>query len=71
MRVLFDVLLKQHPQFTEFRVQDGSWGWAHKAPGRPRTYSIETTQSVSGIVIDRMKRAALSARSRTAGVGHK
>jgi predicted O-methyltransferase YrrM len=69
VRIIFDVLLKQHPSFTEFRVQDGSWGWAKKAPDQPRRYTLETSQSVGGLVVDRLKRAALSARGRSNGHG--
>jgi predicted O-methyltransferase YrrM len=64
VRLIFDVLIKQHPSFTELRVQDGSWGWAKKAPGAQRRYSFETSRSFSGLVIDRVKRAALAARGR-------
>lgn len=69
MRQIFDVLLRQHPHFTEFKVQDGSWGWAKKAPGQHRRYTLETSQSVGGIVMDRVKRAALAARSQRVKVG--
>lgn len=71
VRLIFDVLLKQHPNLTEFRVQDGTWGWAKKAPGQPRRYTVETSQSVGGLVVDRLKRAALTARSRQAVAGHR
>jgi hypothetical protein len=64
VRLIFDVLLKQHPSFTEFRIQDGSWGWAKKAPGEPRRYALETSQSLQALAIDRLKRAWLKARSR-------
>jgi predicted O-methyltransferase YrrM len=64
VRIILDVLLKQHPSFTEFRVQDGSWGWAKKAPDQPRRYALETSQSFSGLAVDRLKRAALTARGR-------
>jgi predicted O-methyltransferase YrrM len=63
VRIIFDVLIKQHPSFTELRLQDGSWGWARKAPGQARRYTVETSQSLSGLVVDRLKRAALSARA--------
>jgi predicted O-methyltransferase YrrM len=66
VRKIFDVLLKQHPSFTEFRVQDGSWGWAKKAPDQPRRYSLETSQPVGALVIDRLKRGVLTARTRRA-----
>jgi predicted O-methyltransferase YrrM len=64
VRLIFDVLLKQHPNFTEFRVQDGSWGWAKKAPGEPRRYALETSQPIQALAVDRLKRAWLTARSR-------
>jgi predicted O-methyltransferase YrrM len=64
VRLIFDVLIKQHPSFTELRVQDGSWGWAKKAPGQSRRYTLETSQSLAGLVVDRLKRAALTARAR-------
>jgi predicted O-methyltransferase YrrM len=64
VRLIFDVLLKQHPNFTEFRVQDGSWGWAKKAPGEPRRYALETSQPLPALVVDRLKRAWLKLRSR-------
>jgi predicted O-methyltransferase YrrM len=63
MRQIFDVLLRQHPNFSEFRVQDGSWGWAKKSPSQQRRYTLETSKSVSGLVMDRVKKAALAARS--------
>ncbi|MCW2958643.1 MAG: hypothetical protein JWP18_1446 [Solirubrobacterales bacterium] len=64
VRLIFDVLLKQHPSFTEFRIQDGSWGWAKKAPGKPRVYALETSQPLQALAVDRLKRAWLTARSR-------
>jgi predicted O-methyltransferase YrrM len=64
MRLAFDVIVRQHPSFTEFRDQDGAWGWAKKAPGEPRRYSLETSQSMSALFIDRARRASLAVRSR-------
>jgi predicted O-methyltransferase YrrM len=64
MRLVFDTIVRQHPSFTEFRDQDGSWGWARKAPGEPRRYTLETSQSASALIIDRMKRISVAARGR-------
>src|SRR6266566_3570376 len=36
MRAVFDLILRQHSSFTQFRVEDGNWGWAQKSPARPR-----------------------------------
>ncbi len=56
MAAVYDLIVKQHPAFTEFRVQDGWWGWARKAPGEPRRYTLETTRSISAIVVDRLRK---------------
>lgn len=64
MRAVFDLIIAQHPSFTEFVEQDGSWGWARKAPGEPRRHRLETSRSIPALVIDRIKRASLQARSR-------
>jgi predicted O-methyltransferase YrrM len=49
VRAVFDLILRQHPSFTEFRVQDGSWGWAHKAPDAPRRYEVTASRSLPGL----------------------
>ena len=43
LRAVFDLIVAQHPSFTELRVQDEWWGWARKAPGAPRRLTVETT----------------------------
>jgi hypothetical protein len=44
---------------------------APKAPDQPRRHTIEAGQSVGGLLVDRLKRAALTARSRQAVSGHR
>ena len=44
LRAVFDLIVAQHPSFTELRRQDEWWGWARKAPGEPRRYSVETSR---------------------------
>jgi len=56
MRAVFDVILKPHPAFTSFRLQDGSWGWAQKAPGQPKRYRIETTRRFTDAMLDFLSR---------------
>ena len=36
LRAVFELIVAQHPSFTELQVQDEWWGWARKAPGEPR-----------------------------------
>ncbi|MEA2440790.1 MAG: hypothetical protein QOH76_2214 [Thermoleophilaceae bacterium] len=64
MRAVFDLIVRQHPSFTELVEQDGSWGWAKKDPSAPRRYKVETTRSISAIVLDRLKRASVELRSK-------
>lgn len=55
LRAVFELIVKQHPSFTEFRVQDGWWGWARKAPGDPRRLTLETTRSLSSFVVSGLR----------------
>jgi hypothetical protein len=57
IRAVFDLILKQHPSFTNFRIQDGWWAWAQKAPGQPRRMEIETTRSLRSFVVAGMRHA--------------
>jgi predicted O-methyltransferase YrrM len=56
MQAVFDLIVKQHPSFTELRVEDGSWGWAHKAPGRARRYDVTSTRSLRAVALARLLR---------------
>ena len=58
MDAVYELLVKQHPNFTEFKRQDDRWGWARKAPGEPRRYALETTRSLNAILVAGLKRLA-------------
>lgn len=64
LQAVFDLLVTQHPSFTELRVQDGKWGWARKAPGEPRKLSIETTRSLSALALAGVHRVQRRRRTR-------
>ena len=49
LRAVFDLIVAQHPSFTELRVQDEWWGWARKAPGEPRRRTVETTRPLGAL----------------------
>jgi predicted O-methyltransferase YrrM len=51
VRAVFELVVKQHPNFTEFRVEDTNWAWAHKAPGQPRRYELELSRPLSAILL--------------------
>jgi predicted O-methyltransferase YrrM len=61
LRAVFELIVAQHPAFTDLRVQDEWWGWARKAPGEPRRYSVETSRPLGALaagVLRRLKRRA-------------
>jgi predicted O-methyltransferase YrrM len=65
LRAVFELIVKQHPAFTDMRIQDGWWGWARKAPGEPRRLTLETQRSMRSLVVAGMrfgKRQALARR---------
>ena len=64
LRAVFDLIVRQHPAFTETRVQDDWWGWARKAPGEPRRHRVETSRSTGALGATGLRRAARSLRRR-------
>jgi predicted O-methyltransferase YrrM len=66
LRAVFDLIVAQHPSFTELRRQDEWWGWARKNPGAPRTYTVETSRSLSALVTGHARKAVRRARRRLA-----
>src|SRR3954470_22194681 len=66
LRAVFDLIVAQHPSFTELRRQDEWWGWARKAPGEPRRYSVETSRPLGALAAGAARRMARRARRRLA-----
>ena len=64
---MFELIVAQHPSFTELRVQDEWWGWARKAPGEPRRYSVETSRPLGALVAGGLRRALRRARNARRG----
>jgi predicted O-methyltransferase YrrM len=50
VRSVFELIVKQHRAFTEFREQDASWAWARKGPDGHRRYTLETTRPPLALV---------------------
>ena len=63
MRAVFDLILRQHPAFGDFRIQDGTWGWARKVSAERRTLVFEETRPLRSYVLGgaRFARRALVA----------
>jgi predicted O-methyltransferase YrrM len=66
LRAVFDLIVAQHPSFTELRRQDEWWGWARKAPGEPRRYTVETSRPLGALAAGAARRLARRARRRLA-----
>ena len=64
LRAVFDLIVAQHPSFTELRVQDEWWGWARKAPGEPRRYTVETSRPLGALAAGAARRALRAGRRR-------
>ena len=63
LRAVFDLIVAQHPSFTELKIQDEWWGWARKAPGEPRTLSLETSRPLGALAGRRARDASSGGRS--------
>lgn len=66
LRAVFDLIVAQHPSFTELRREDEWWGWARKNPGAARTYTVTTSQSLPTLITNTARKAARKARARVA-----
>jgi len=63
LRAVFELIVAQHPSFTELRVQDEWWGWARKAPGEPRRYNLETSRPLGALAAGAARKALRRARN--------
>ena len=70
LRAVFELIVAQHPSFTDLRVQDEWWGWARKAPGEPRRLTLETSRPLGALaagtarkLVRRMRRRLAQSRS--------
>src|SRR6478609_3106449 len=63
LRAVFDLIVAQHPSFTDVRVQDEWWGWARKAPGEPRRPTLETSRPLGALVTGTLRKAMRRARN--------
>ena len=64
VRVIWELIVRGHPSFTELREDDGQWGWARKAPGAPRRLELSVTRSQRTILARRLELALRRARVR-------
>jgi hypothetical protein len=62
LRAVWELLVAQHPAFTELRVQDEWWGWARKAPGEPRRLTLETSRPLGALAAGALRRGVRRVR---------
>ena len=69
LRAVFDLIVAQHPSFTDPRVQDEWWGWARKAPGEPRRYTLQTSRPLGALAAGAARRTVRRIRKRMRRAG--
>ena len=66
VRAIFELIVKQHPNFTNLKIQpDLDWAWAQKDVANPRRLSIETSRSSSAVLMLRFREFLHQRRSRS------
>lgn len=56
MKAIFELIIKQSPNFTQFRLEpDLDWAWACKKPGQPARLTIDTNRSLRGVALLRLR----------------
>jgi predicted O-methyltransferase YrrM len=63
LRAVFELIVAQHPSFTELRVQDEWWGWARKAPGEPRRLTLETSRPLGALAANAVRKSVRRVRN--------
>jgi predicted O-methyltransferase YrrM len=64
VRPVFELVVKQHPSFTEFRVEDEWYGWAQKQPGAPRRLTLSSSRSLTALLGGELRRFVRARRYR-------
>ena len=53
---VFELVVRQLPAFTNCVREDAWYGWAQKAPGRPRRYEVKTSRPLGALVAGEVRR---------------
>lgn len=53
---IFSLLVMQHPDYGEFKIEDDVWGWAHKIHAETRTLRIKENYTLSDVVMRGIRR---------------
>src|SRR5262249_11388367 len=67
VRLILELLVMQHPDYAEFRVEDDSWAWARKVRGGRRVLPIDTNVSLRARAVRSLRRLVRTVRERANG----
>lgn len=59
---IFRLLVMQHPSYSNFKIQDDTWGWAQKIASDHKTLSIEESESLQALIMRHVRRMKLLRR---------
>jgi predicted O-methyltransferase YrrM len=54
----FHLLVMQHPDYGEFKIQDDNWAWAHKVRHASKTLKVTTNYTLSALLVRFLRRFA-------------
>jgi predicted O-methyltransferase YrrM len=60
LEAIFRLLVMQHPSYSEFRIQDEWWGWAHKVQSDRKVLRWEETASLTTKAVRAVRRLTKS-----------
>jgi predicted O-methyltransferase YrrM len=53
---VFELIVKQHPSFTNFVREDAWYGWAQKRPNAPRRYELASSRPLGALITAELRR---------------
>lgn len=56
IKLIFNLLVMQHPDYSEFKIQDESWAYAKKVRKTTKTLKIESTMSLKTKLVSGVKK---------------
>lgn len=57
LRAVFELLVMQHPNFTQFRIEDDWFGWARKLPQAQRRLELSSSRPLMVLLATQLRRA--------------
>jgi hypothetical protein len=61
---IFNLLVMQHPDYSNFRIQDRKWAWAQKISAPTRRLVIDETYSLRSLIMRALRRVSRALHGR-------